>query len=183
MMMITPELLGLMPSGSSIHSDSGEHTGRGHGHHHGSKSWTQEDMEAALEALRNHEMSLTKASGEYFRSQKILQATTSNRNIQHKIKLNSLVKSNTMYNMIKSHYSDIRHPVNDVMATSTSSWYRHTEKRRANKVMERRESKQRIGRVTYRHYLSKQSFQSFWYTFKHALQNCQARRYSISCTI
>ena len=68
MMMITPELLGLMPSGSSIHSDSGENNSRGHSgqsssHHHGSKSWTQEDMDAALEALRNHDMSLTKASG------------------------------------------------------------------------------------------------------------------------
>lgn len=70
MMMITPELLGLMPSGSSVHSDSGDNNSRGHsggsGHHHGSKSWTQEDMDAALEALRNHDMSLTKASGEYF---------------------------------------------------------------------------------------------------------------------
>lgn len=68
MMMITPELLGLMPSGSSVHSDSGENNSRGHSgqsssHHHGSKSWTQEDMDAALEALRNHDMSLTKASG------------------------------------------------------------------------------------------------------------------------
>lgn len=68
MMMITPELLGLMPSGSSGHSDSGENNSRGHGgqpssHHHGSKSWTQEDMDAALDALRNHDMSLTKASG------------------------------------------------------------------------------------------------------------------------
>lgn len=68
MMMITPELLGLMPSSSSVHSDSGENNSRSHsGHsgsgHHGSKSWTQEDMEAALDALRNHDMSLTKASG------------------------------------------------------------------------------------------------------------------------
>jgi len=68
MMMITPELLGLMPSGSSGHSDSGENNSRGHSgqpssHHHGSKSWTQEDMDAALDALRNHDMSLTKASG------------------------------------------------------------------------------------------------------------------------
>lgn len=69
MMMITPELLGLMPSGSSVHSDSGENNSRGGGsgsHHHGSKSWTQEDMDAALEALRNHDMSLTKASGRTF---------------------------------------------------------------------------------------------------------------------
>ncbi|KOC67966.1 Protein bric-a-brac 2 [Habropoda laboriosa] len=70
MMMITPELLGLMPSGSSIHSDSGENNSRGHSgqsssHHHGSKSWTQEDMDAALEALRNHDMSLTKASATF----------------------------------------------------------------------------------------------------------------------
>ncbi|XP_026672943.1 uncharacterized protein LOC108629282 isoform X2 [Ceratina calcarata] len=70
MMMITPELLGLMPSGSSVHSDSGETNSRGHSgqsssHHHGSKSWTQEDMDAALEALRNHDMSLTKASATF----------------------------------------------------------------------------------------------------------------------
>ncbi|KAL7295391.1 hypothetical protein TKK_0011273 [Trichogramma kaykai] len=71
MMMITPELLGLMPSGSSIHSDSpgGENNSRNHSqsgsHHHGSKSWTQEDMDAALEALRNHDMSLTKASATF----------------------------------------------------------------------------------------------------------------------
>ncbi|KYN03483.1 PREDICTED: protein bric-a-brac 2 isoform X2 [Cyphomyrmex costatus] len=70
MMMITPELLGLMPSGSSGQSDSGENNSRGHSgqsssHHHGSKSWTQEDMDAALEALRNHNMSLTKASATF----------------------------------------------------------------------------------------------------------------------
>ncbi|KAF7388385.1 hypothetical protein HZH68_012327 [Vespula germanica] len=70
MMMITPELLGLMPSGSSIHSDSGENNSRGHSgqsssHHHGTKSWTQDDMDAALEALRNHDMSLTKASATF----------------------------------------------------------------------------------------------------------------------
>ncbi|XP_067204410.1 protein bric-a-brac 2 isoform X2 [Linepithema humile] len=70
MMMITPELLGLMPSGSSGHSDSGENNSRGHSgqpssHHHGSKSWTQEDMDAALDALRNHDMSLTKASATF----------------------------------------------------------------------------------------------------------------------
>ncbi|KAL0132381.1 hypothetical protein PUN28_000274 [Cardiocondyla obscurior] len=69
-MMITPELLGLMPSGSSSQSDSGENNSRGHSgqsssHHHGSKSWTQEDMDAALEALRNHNMSLTKASATF----------------------------------------------------------------------------------------------------------------------
>lgn len=71
MMMITPELLGLMPSGSSGQSDSGDNNSRGHSgqsssHHHGSKSWTQEDMDAALDALRNHNMSLTKASGKIF---------------------------------------------------------------------------------------------------------------------
>lgn len=65
---ITPEFLGLMPPGSSGHSDSGDNNSRGHpghasSHHHGSKSWTQEDMDAALDALRNHDMSLTKASG------------------------------------------------------------------------------------------------------------------------
>lgn len=88
MMMITPELLGLMPSGSSVHSDSGENNSRGHpgqssSHHHGSKSWTQEDMDAALEALRNHDMSLTKASGNskarttFFRSASTREPTVS----------------------------------------------------------------------------------------------------------
>ncbi|XP_046416288.1 pipsqueak isoform X2 [Neodiprion pinetum] len=69
MMMITPELLGLMPSGSSGHSDGGDngrsHSGQIGSHHHGSKSWTQDDMDAALDALRNHDMSLTKASATF----------------------------------------------------------------------------------------------------------------------
>lgn len=58
-MMITPELLGLIPS-SSGHSDVGSDAGKG-----GPKTWTQEDMELALDALRNHNMSLTKASATY----------------------------------------------------------------------------------------------------------------------
>ena len=70
MMMITPELLGLMPSSSSIHSDSGENNSRSlsvqsNSQHHGTKSWTQDDMDGALDALRNHDMSLTKASGTF----------------------------------------------------------------------------------------------------------------------
>lgn len=75
MMMITPELLGLMPSGSSAHSDAGDN-GRSSvqmvSHHHGSKSWTQDDMDAALDALRNHDMSLTKASGKNQRKQLVI---------------------------------------------------------------------------------------------------------------
>ncbi|XP_048507269.1 protein bric-a-brac 2 isoform X4 [Athalia rosae] len=63
------ELLGLMPSGSSGHSDAGDngrsHSGQIGSHHHGSKSWTQDDMDAALDALRNHDMSLTKASATF----------------------------------------------------------------------------------------------------------------------
>uniref|UniRef100_A0A1B6C9Y4 BTB domain-containing protein n=1 Tax=Clastoptera arizonana TaxID=38151 RepID=A0A1B6C9Y4_9HEMI len=65
-MMITPELLGLIPSSSvqtEINADTNgmkrENTGLG------SKTWTQEDMDAALEALRSHSMSLTKASITY----------------------------------------------------------------------------------------------------------------------
>jgi transposase-like protein len=58
-MMITPELLGLIPS-SSGHSDVSSDAGKG-----GPKTWTQEDMELALDALRNHNMSLTKASATY----------------------------------------------------------------------------------------------------------------------
>lgn len=34
-------------------------------HGGGPKTWTQEDMELALDALRNHNMSLTKASATY----------------------------------------------------------------------------------------------------------------------
>ncbi|KAK7868888.1 hypothetical protein R5R35_014203 [Gryllus longicercus] len=83
-MMITPELLGLIPS-SSGHSDlsgdavkgspkswtqehmeisdvNNETTPKTGG---GPKTWTQEDMEMALDALRNHNMSLTKASATY----------------------------------------------------------------------------------------------------------------------
>lgn len=37
-----------------------EHVGRSHGG--GPKTWTQEDMELALDALRNHNMSLTKVN-------------------------------------------------------------------------------------------------------------------------
>ncbi|XP_054286243.1 longitudinals lacking protein, isoforms J/P/Q/S/Z-like isoform X2 [Macrosteles quadrilineatus] len=59
-MMITPELLGLMPSNTPGHqaevSDCPKRDATT------SKTWTQEDMDAALEALRNHTMSLTKAS-------------------------------------------------------------------------------------------------------------------------
>lgn len=36
-----------------------EHTGR---HGGGPKTWTQEDMELALDALKNHNMSLTKVT-------------------------------------------------------------------------------------------------------------------------
>ncbi|XP_046994475.1 protein bric-a-brac 1 [Schistocerca americana] len=81
-MMITPELLGLIPS-SSGHSDLSGDAVKGSpkswsqeslditdvSHHEvtktGPKSWTQEDMELALDALRNHSMSLTKASATY----------------------------------------------------------------------------------------------------------------------
>ncbi|KAL1451668.1 hypothetical protein WDU94_006026 [Cyamophila willieti] len=65
-MMITPELLGLLPSSSSNHSDGGvsdsEKTASSLVLN---KTWTHEDMEAALEALRNGLMSLTKASVSY----------------------------------------------------------------------------------------------------------------------
>ncbi|KAK9744992.1 CENP-B N-terminal DNA-binding domain [Popillia japonica] len=73
-MMITPDMMGIMP-GSGPHTlDSNcgemslksnghtEHTGR---HGGGPKTWTQEDMELALDALKNHNMSLTKASATY----------------------------------------------------------------------------------------------------------------------
>lgn len=72
-MMITPELMGLIPTSSS-HSDisnegnlqkNGHLSTETHRHSGGPKTWTQEDMELALDALRNHNMSLTKASATY----------------------------------------------------------------------------------------------------------------------
>ncbi|GLV34646.1 pipsqueak [Carabus blaptoides fortunei] len=71
-MMITPELMGLIPTSSS-HSDisnegnTPKSNGHSESHRHsgGPKTWTQEDMELALDALRNHNMSLTKASATY----------------------------------------------------------------------------------------------------------------------
>ncbi|XP_065162272.1 uncharacterized protein [Atheta coriaria] len=68
-MMITPELTSLMPLGTiSDHSmKSNGHSEHSHSSRHsaGPKTWTQEDMERALDALRNHNMSLTKASSTY----------------------------------------------------------------------------------------------------------------------
>jgi len=59
-MMITPELLGLIPSNATGHQ--AEVTDCPKRDVPTSKTWTQEDMDAALDALRNHTMSLTKAS-------------------------------------------------------------------------------------------------------------------------
>lgn len=63
-MMITPELLGLIPSSQS---DGSETSGMGKNSINGGggKSWRQEDMDAALEALRNGSMSLSRASSIY----------------------------------------------------------------------------------------------------------------------
>ncbi|XP_065208877.1 uncharacterized protein LOC135837501 isoform X2 [Planococcus citri] len=60
-MMITPELLGLIPSTSSAPSSVGSDNGKNN-MTMSKKDWTQDDMDAALDALRNHNMSLTKAS-------------------------------------------------------------------------------------------------------------------------
>lgn len=128
MMMITPELLGLMPSGSSVHSDSGENNSRGHSgqsssHHHGSKSWTQEDMDAALEALRNHDMSLTKASGNskacniFFRSANILEPTVS-----------LFSAFSYLIQWSRDHFSNVRYTLDDLVAKSASAWHRYSKK-------------------------------------------------------
>ncbi|XP_018332833.1 uncharacterized protein LOC108742238 isoform X2 [Agrilus planipennis] len=70
-MMVTPDMSGMV-SGDHNNSngysqlrinDQDTPTGRSHGG--GPKTWTQEDMELALDALRNHNMSLTKASATY----------------------------------------------------------------------------------------------------------------------
>ncbi|KAE8747852.1 hypothetical protein FOCC_FOCC005464 [Frankliniella occidentalis] len=66
-MMITPELLGLIPSSSGHSTDSTAPSPadgqpeqpKGPG---GPKTWTQEDMDAALDALRTQNISLTKAA-------------------------------------------------------------------------------------------------------------------------
>lgn len=55
-----------------IKDENGQMKSNGHSdallirtHTGGPKTWTQEDMELALDALRNHNMSLTKASATY----------------------------------------------------------------------------------------------------------------------
>ncbi|XP_049819634.1 protein bric-a-brac 1 isoform X2 [Aethina tumida] len=79
-MMVTPDFVGMMPgmsnrldmgnnddisSSKNGHSEGLSHTSRSHGGGGGPKTWTQEDMDLALDALRNHNMSLTKASATY----------------------------------------------------------------------------------------------------------------------
>ncbi|KAK7573640.1 hypothetical protein V9T40_010831 [Parthenolecanium corni] len=62
-MMMTSDLLGLIPPESSTPpSEVGSDNGKGS---LTKKDWAQEDMDAALDALRNHHMSLTKASITY----------------------------------------------------------------------------------------------------------------------
>ncbi|KAF6202935.1 hypothetical protein GE061_003342 [Apolygus lucorum] len=72
-MMITPELLGLIPSSNSESSDMDHSKSSMNALNalnpntmsSGGKTWTKEDMEAALEALRKQTMSLSKASAHY----------------------------------------------------------------------------------------------------------------------
>lgn len=64
-MMITPELLGLLPNSSNtgdVSEDSSSNNINKQFGTNGGKGWTADDMENALEALRSHNMSLTKAS-------------------------------------------------------------------------------------------------------------------------
>ncbi|XP_014250800.1 modifier of mdg4-like isoform X2 [Cimex lectularius] len=61
-MMITPELLGLIPSSNSDGSEAGSTNAKNGIGCSSTKTWTQEDMGAALDALRNQTMSLSKAS-------------------------------------------------------------------------------------------------------------------------
>ncbi|XP_042231438.1 protein bric-a-brac 2-like isoform X2 [Homarus americanus] len=62
-MTVTPELLGLMPSNATSHYSSD--TESLSGTPGGRKLWTDEDMEKALDALRNTVMSLSKAAHVY----------------------------------------------------------------------------------------------------------------------
>ncbi|KAL3275268.1 hypothetical protein HHI36_020037 [Cryptolaemus montrouzieri] len=69
-MMVTPELMGMLPGGSNrseMNGCSDFSVGKDASRNHigGPKTWTQEDMDMALDALRNHNMSLTKASATY----------------------------------------------------------------------------------------------------------------------
>ncbi|KAK9502396.1 hypothetical protein O3M35_011179 [Rhynocoris fuscipes] len=71
-MMITPELLGLIPSSQSDCSDvcststvKSNYSTICTGLNGTNKSWTQEDMNQALQALRHQTMSLSKASATY----------------------------------------------------------------------------------------------------------------------
>ncbi|KAK9882347.1 hypothetical protein WA026_020869 [Henosepilachna vigintioctopunctata] len=71
-MLVTPELMGMMPGVSNrldeLNGDlsMGKNGGDASRNHLGGpKTWTQEDMDMALDALRNHNMSLTKASATY----------------------------------------------------------------------------------------------------------------------
>ncbi|KAK4290795.1 hypothetical protein Pmani_036335 [Petrolisthes manimaculis] len=62
-MTVTPELLGLMPSNATSHYSSD--TESLSGTPGGRKLWTDEDMDKALDALRNAVMSLSKAAHVY----------------------------------------------------------------------------------------------------------------------
>lgn len=62
--LITPELMDLNGCNDISPSNNG-HSDLQRGHIGGPKTWTQEDMDMALDALRNHNMSLTKASATY----------------------------------------------------------------------------------------------------------------------
>ncbi|KAH1008414.1 hypothetical protein HUJ05_008969 [Dendroctonus ponderosae] len=53
------DLSGLKTNGHSEHQSARAHSGGG------PKTWTQDDMDMALDALKNHNMSLTKASATY----------------------------------------------------------------------------------------------------------------------
>ncbi|CAB3376799.1 Hypothetical predicted protein [Cloeon dipterum] len=68
-MMVTPELLGLIPTSalnnSSLNLKSVPNENEVIMTHKSTKHWTQEDMELALEALRTQAMNLTKASATY----------------------------------------------------------------------------------------------------------------------
>ncbi|XP_059491324.1 uncharacterized protein LOC132205941 [Neocloeon triangulifer] len=66
-MMITPELLGLIPTSAlnNLHSKTVSSENELTSTHKTTKHWTQEDMELALEALRSQTMNLTKASATY----------------------------------------------------------------------------------------------------------------------
>lgn len=124
----------------------------------GPKTWTPNDMEAALEALRSHNMSLTKASATYGIPSTTLWQRAHRLGIgEFRDKLNL------------SNYSSV------VLQKSSYEIIRHAQERRPHEDLERGFSQQRPRRPPHRHDLGEQSFQGLRHSLVHSLQDRPAR--------